>query len=58
MSKIIIGQTGSDIDQVLLDMRYEMAFADDTEEAILDLLDYWLSEWLYLKSQCPECGNT
>lgn len=44
------------IDKVLMEARYYAAFADG-EQGIIDLLDYWLEQWLQYKNYCPVCGT-
>lgn len=45
------------IEKVLLDTRYHMAILEGTDEAYIEMLDYWLENWLYKKSRCPDCGS-
>lgn len=46
-----------DISELLIDLRYKITLYINDDEAYVNMLDFWLENWLYYKDHCPCCGD-
>lgn len=46
----------SELRYLIRESKYQHAFLNG-DPGIIDLLDYWLEQWLELKDSCPVCGT-
>lgn len=40
--------------QYIIGLNKQEVYGDD---AVIDMLDYWLENWIHRKSLCPCCGD-
>jgi len=47
----------TDLNKMIREIRLDYAIAKGHDRDYIETLDYWLSEWLYKKNQCPKCSD-